>query len=962
MLIAIDPLAITSSLQLAPAYQGVLYSATLTATGVGAITWTVISQSLPPGLTLSGNTISGTPTTNCCYTSFTVRATDSIGQTSAKMIAINVQSPLVITTTTLPESAVMESGAFCLGSLNGTGTRTWTVVASSPAPGIALQANGCNVALTATGTFTFTAQVTDTGLPPQVATKDFTVHVSAREQQSGTQNTSNISFGGPAGRRLAQTVTVGANGILTGFGFNSSVSCVAAGAITVAVQRLTLAGVPDGNTIATGSSSGTFNGVPVTPAIPVGIDDRLAFVLTAPASCTIASAPTFDSYQAGDAYIDSGSGWVPLSSTDGRYDIPFRTLIQPATPVTYLNANRGGFGMALLNTGKVLLAGGNSNTAEIYDPVTTASTTTGSMAVSRQNHSVTPLADGKVLVAGGRDQIGNRLSTAEVYDPASGTFSATVSAMSAARESHTATRLNDGRVLIAGGMDNSGATLQSAEIYDPITRTFSAIAPMTTTRQGHAAVLLGSGRVLLVGGFNNGSSMRGDLFDPASNTFTATAGQMAVGFRGLPTATVLTNGRVLITGGYTGINVEARAETYDPLNDSFTITAGAMTTKRFNHTATLLADGSVLIAAGNDQPPQGSYILELATLDRYLPASNAFVPAGGLEARRQSASAIRLNNGQVLIAGGFGQSWMTGNTGELYDVTATPSLTSTTLPDGQIGVAYANTTLVATGGSGGPYHIDRISGVLPSGLQYNASAFTLSGTPNPGTTGVYTLGMKVTDSAGHANVQTLTLRIGVINIITTALHLADAAFGAPYRRDAGGQRHSANRMVDGAGVVEPASRAVAWRNRSHRRHSDVVRFHQFRRARRRCHRTGRFQNAVDQCSQSACDHDVLAARQRPVRGLFGVPRRQQRQRRAHLERCGRITATRGDAADQWLPRRIVDRRGHLRLYGTRRRSVVAAANRDAVTVDRCSCTGSGSVVRQHATAVEFRRRQRDEDR
>jgi hypothetical protein len=65
-------------------------------------------------------------------------------------------------------------------------------------------------------------------------------------------------------------------------------------------------------------------------------------------------------------------------------------------------------------------------------------------------------------------------------------------------------------------------------------------------------------------------------------------------------------------------------------------------------------------------------------------------------------------------------------------------------------------------------------------MQDNAATFALSGTPTPGTTGVYTLGMKVTDSAGHVNVQTLTLRIGVINVITTALHLADAALGAPY--------------------------------------------------------------------------------------------------------------------------------------------------------------------------------------
>ena len=81
--------------------------------------------------------------------------------------------------------------------------------------------------------------MTDSASPPQVVTQDFTVRVSAREQQGGSQNTSAISFGGPGGRQLAQVVTAGANGTLTGFGFNSSFSCSAAGVISVAVQRLT---------------------------------------------------------------------------------------------------------------------------------------------------------------------------------------------------------------------------------------------------------------------------------------------------------------------------------------------------------------------------------------------------------------------------------------------------------------------------------------------------------------------------------------------------------------------------------------------------------------------------------------------------------------------------------------------------------------------------------------------------
>ena len=578
---------------------------------------------------------------------------------------------------------------------------------------------------------------------------------------------------------MAQTVTVGAQGTLTAIGLQN-ISCPSLGPVTVEIQRLTLAGLPDGTTIASGSATANFSAITVSPTVDLPIDARFAFIISSPTACTFTNAAVADYYNGGDAYVDAGSGWVSLFSTDGRYDLPsFGTLLQPAMNVAYLNSSRASFGAALLNNGKVLLAGGGSVTAEVFDPVTNSSAFTTAMSVSRQNHTVTLLADGKVLVAGGRDSSGNRLSSADVFDPSTGNFTPAAGTMTTARENHTATRLNDGRVLIAGGLDATGVNLQSAEIYNPVTGGFSALTPMTTTRQSQGAVLLGSGRVLIVGGFSNGGRSA-ELFDPATNTFSSTLGAMAVGSRGVPTATLLTDGRVLITGGYTGLDVEARAELYDPSTDSFALTAGPMTSKRYQHTATLLADGSVLIAGGDEQPPTGNYSPDLATTERFIPATNTFVPAGGLEARRRQMTATRLPNDTVFIAGGFSSSWLGGNAGEFYDVTSAPSLTSTSLPDGQIGVAYPSITLAATGGTGTKYHIDLVSGVLPTGLNYNGTTFTFSGTPAAGSTGVYPIAIRVTDSAGHSNVQTLTIRIAVINVITTAFRVGDAALGKSY--------------------------------------------------------------------------------------------------------------------------------------------------------------------------------------
>src|SRR4029453_3006792 len=89
----------------------------------------------------------------------------------------------------------------------------------------------------------------------------------------------------------------------------------------------------------------------------------------------------------------------------------------------------------------------------------------GPLAVPRTGHAATALADGRVLITGGRDGAGAIVATAEVFDPANETSTA-VGVLTVARIDHTATRLVDGRVLIAGGAGPTGA-LTSVEIFDP---------------------------------------------------------------------------------------------------------------------------------------------------------------------------------------------------------------------------------------------------------------------------------------------------------------------------------------------------------------------------------------------------------------------------------------------------------------------------------------------------------------
>jgi hypothetical protein len=301
-----------------------------------------------------------------------------------------------------------------------------------------------------------------------------------------------------------------------------------------------------------------------------------------------------------------GGGWGP-DLIDGFFVVSEAEIFDPPT-AAFTSAGtsaRDSHTATLLRSGQVLLAGGESSpcppcnttaTAELYDPSSGRFQPTGSMSVERESHTATLLKDGRVLIAGGvRTSDGGfhweTLQTAEVFDPATGTFSATGS-MNEARLFHAATLLADGRALITGGSGNN-----SAEIYDPGTGSFRPTGAMMTERHWHVVTLLPDGRVLVTGGLRDATA---EVYDPVTASFMPTGSMLAP--RALHSATLLPNGTVLIAGGDrfgdTG-GATATAEIYDPLNGSFTRT-GDLAQARFWHAATLLLDGSVLLVGGAD--------------------------------------------------------------------------------------------------------------------------------------------------------------------------------------------------------------------------------------------------------------------------------------------------------------------------------------------------------------------------
>jgi len=337
-------------------------------------------------------------------------------------------------------------------------------------------------------------------------------------------------------------------------------------------------------------------------------------------------------------------------------------------PTGSLNAGRSSHTATLLNDGKILIAGGSTlsggtpmASAELYDPATGTFSPTGSLNTAREGHTATLLNNGTVLIVGGAEtDSGGYLASAELYDPATGTFSPTGS-LNTARYGHTATLLNNGMVLVAGVESSfSGAT---AELYNPATGIFSPTGSMNGDRAGHTATLLNNGMVLVAGGYSgtlNYSLASAELYNPTTGTFSLTGSMSAA--REDHTATLLNNGMVLVAGNYLfyGDSTSASAELYNPTTSTFSPT-GNMNASRARPTATLLNSGTVLIAGGYGG---AGNLVALASAELYDPTTGTFTPTGSLSTARQGHTATLLNNGTVVVAGGYNGTALTSS--ELY--------------------------------------------------------------------------------------------------------------------------------------------------------------------------------------------------------------------------------------------------------------------------------------------------------
>jgi N-acetylneuraminic acid mutarotase len=357
-----------------------------------------------------------------------------------------------------------------------------------------------------------------------------------------------------------------------------------------------------------------------------------------------------------------------------------------------LNTARAILMAVTLKNGKVLVAGGiDSNnhalaSAELYDPSTGKWSMTGSMNNVRSDGTMTLLTNGKVLAAGGFTLSNPSGVNAELYDPATGKWTPT-GPMSVYRVDFTATLLPNGKVLAAGGAtpDESGA-IASAELYDPVKGTWSPTGSMSTPRTLQAATLLASGQVLVSGGdFDvfTGAQGSAETYDPASGKWT-TVGRMMTSRRS-QTSTLLADGSVLVAGGKYGDNLggaggnpmamsdryDPASRTWSPVGDMNVVSHGVPTVVgRSDHTATLLADGRVLVAGGAGNVNYTKFTV-FRSAELFDPQTNAWTLTANMHVQRASHAAVTLLDGRTLVVGGATVGPLTA-TAEIF----TPTLRS----------------------------------------------------------------------------------------------------------------------------------------------------------------------------------------------------------------------------------------------------------------------------------------------
>jgi hypothetical protein len=814
--ISIAPPAVSvSTTSLPGATVGAAYSQSLSATG-GTLpyTWAISAGSLPAGLSLSGNTISGTPTT-AGSSSFTVRVTDAANQTDSRPLQISVAPPAVaISTTSLPGATLGSGYSQSLSATGGTAPYTWSIAAGSLPPGILLSGNTISGTPNATGNFDFTARVTDAA--NQTATQALRITVAAPAVTITTVAMPSATVGSEysqalsaAGGTAPYTWAISAGSLPAGLSLNGNTisgTPTAAGSSDFTVRvtdaasqtatqapritvnppalNVTTSALPPGTVAAAYSQSLAASGGtgPYTWAISAG---SLPAGLSLSGN-TISGTPT-----------TAGNSEFTVRVTDSANQNATRALsitINAAPAPTITTTSVPGGGVNVPYYAGLLASGG---TPPYSWAVTSGSLPAGVTLSSAGEISGTPTASGSFDF------------TVTVTDAARSTASRALRiVVSGAPPSITTTSPGGGRV----GTEYSG-TLSAT----------GGTAPYTWSIVGGS---LPPGLNLSGSGLITGTPTAAGSFDftarvvdaenrsdsrPLQIVITAAQNPITITTTSLPQGTTnsaysqslsATGGTApyswAVTGGNLppGINIAGNgAVSGTPTSTgTFSFTVRVTDAANVSQTASL----QIVIAAGTPPPSITTSSLPGGTVDAaYSQSAGA---SGGTPPYTWSLASGSLPAGLNLSSSGVISGTPTASgtssfglrvtdaagqsaTRDLQIVIAAPApaptISTNALPSGTVSAEYAQ-SIAATGGTP-PYSFTLIAGTLPAGVSLAPNG-NLTGTPS--SAGTFDFTVRVTDGANQAVTKAFRIVVGANPAITTS-NMPPGTVGTAYAQNLG---------------------------------------------------------------------------------------------------------------------------------------------------------------------------------
>jgi len=334
-----------------------------------------------------------------------------------------------------------------------------------------------------------------------------------------------------------------------------------------------------------------------------------------------------------------------LDAPDATYPV----IVDPAwSLVPALSVARDATTIATLSTGKILIAGGFSGSmssiVDLFDPSTGSTSPGAPLLAPRASGFAFVLPSNKVLVCCGV------LSSAELYDPTSSSWSATGSLSGVHTSSARAIKLTNGKILFH---HYDSASDDRADVYDPTTGLWTKTLAYTMVRNAATIAPLPGGRAILIGGEVGPMVSTTEIYDSATNAWTASAPLAAV--RESARAIALSDGRVLLSGGKSSpgpISLSfylSSAEIFDPVAARWT-SVGSMVAKRTTHEMTLMPSGKVLVTGGI------AGITSLSSSELFDPTTGSFSALPNMAYARWGHGTTIAPSGAAVISGGQGRS------------------------------------------------------------------------------------------------------------------------------------------------------------------------------------------------------------------------------------------------------------------------------------------------------------------